>query len=269
MDKPARVEIGERLYVTGFMVAFWSELVLTIVRNGLHFSWASVVIGTITIPVLLYLANWLYSGNRTAQLTTLVVIAVQVLLALLGLKLVPALASLNEQIGPYCATIGILRLFVYGGLAAMLYSPRVRDFLNHQRGGETAAEQEPVEIQITPTGTAVALTDEQLENVGSVGSLVQIAAFVTIVGGLLQLVSAIDGGARGILQAIQGVILLALGVFLLSPAKGLRMLGTPGADTAYLSHSLATLTAFFKRQLLLVVILAVVLIAGIVLSMIS
>ena len=271
MDKPERVEIGKKLYVTAFMVVAWAELVLTIVRNGLHFSWANLgwanlALGIIAVPVLLFLANWLYTGNRTARLATLVFIAIQLLLATLGFKLLPALTELNNQVGPTCASIATSKLLLYGGWGALLlFSPRVQDFFNHQRG-EHPEEKE--EIQITPTGTAVALSGEQLGSVGALGSLVQIAAFVTIVGGLLQLVSATKGGASGLFQAIEGAVLLALGVFLLSPAKGLRKLGVAGADMAYLTYALGALATFFKRQLVLVLIVALVLIAGILISVI-
>jgi hypothetical protein len=269
MDRLERIEIGKKLYVTAFMVVLWADMVLTIVRNGLHFAVGSVVIGILAIPVLLYLANWLHSGNRTARTATLGFIAVQLLLAILGLKLLPALNTLNEQVGPYCATIAVIRLLLYGGWGAMLlYSPRVQEFLAHQRGEAQEPEKTKEDLTITPTGTAVPLSAEQLEGIGALGSLIQIAAFVAIVAGLLQLVSASKGGMTGLFQAIEGAVMLVLGVFLLSPATGLRKLGMPGADMAYLTNALGALAMFFKRQLVLALIVALILIAGIVVAVI-
>src|SRR5437870_562875 len=97
-----RLEIGEKSFVSSVMAVLATEAALTVVTNGMHFSWAGLVLGIVGFCLVLSLANRLYAGSRQAQKIALVWIGFEVLYAAVALCLMVSSAQgveIARQIG--------------------------------------------------------------------------------------------------------------------------------------------------------------------------
>jgi hypothetical protein len=283
MERQERLEIGEKVFVSSVMLGLLTEAGVGLVGNGLHFTWPGVLFSFVSFVALAGLASWLYSGNRTARQATLAWVAFQIMacaaaLIAQGIAQGPLpVLSFVALPAPWLAGIKLLAYAVLG--AALLRSRDVQAFLAHQRGEEFVAAPNAADLAPTPTGVTVPLSDEQAESFGTLALLLQGSALVLMIVGVLRLLLGIqaitaaldarvvEGAAvtGGVLTAAEGVVTLLLGVFLLLPAGAVQMVRSEGADTAYVANAAESLKSFFAKQLVLSIILAALLLAGIVL----
>src|SRR5438105_3383686 len=82
-----RLEIGEKSFVSSVMVVLATEAVLTVITNGIHFSWIGLLLGVFGFCLVLFLANRLYAGSRQAQAIALAWVGFQIVYAALALGL--------------------------------------------------------------------------------------------------------------------------------------------------------------------------------------
>src|SRR5262249_3027591 len=62
-----RLEMGEKCFVSSIMAVLATEAALTIITNGMHFSWIGLLLGIVGFWLVMFLANRLYAGSRQAQ----------------------------------------------------------------------------------------------------------------------------------------------------------------------------------------------------------
>src|SRR5439155_17352944 len=158
---------GQRVYMLGIFAILVVEAISTITNVGMWFEWTSLVLGTVACVGILYLGNWLYTGDKTALLVMRVWVAVELTLVLIAVVLLggegpgPAVA---RHLGVNVWWEGLLKIAAYAGFAAAIFCPGVvLDFLGAQRGegpGATATAPETAETG-APAGEPVELNAEQ------------------------------------------------------------------------------------------------------------
>ncbi|MFO0970446.1 MAG: hypothetical protein U0793_33285 [Gemmataceae bacterium] len=269
MDRDERLEKGEKFLVFAVMAVLGIEGFFTILAANIRFSWLGVIWSVGSSFFMLGLANRIYTGNRTAYTVTSVWSGFQVVLSLVIL-LVLAFRPEAEHATAHLALpvlwMAAVKLIGYSILSVALFlTPRVKDFLDVQRGGELEPEN-----PMAPTGVVVTFADDQKAVIASLGKLLSGAGVVLIVLGVLQgLVGlrefiAIANSERGaalqsltlwlFIRFLPAIATLSIGVLMFKPASAAKLIQTQGADMSYIMNALFKLRGFFSCLVVLILI---------------
>ena len=275
MTRQERLDIGEKIFIGAFVGSIVIEVLLTVFAVTFNpawdtlLPWTILVLGAVFVAFLLYLANWLYTGNRTAWTTALAFAAFQIVLA--SGVIVGMLTNHNfaAYLGASLIWLAIIKAVAYAAFAGFLALPKsVHDFLGLRRG-ETIVEDTPpaatltaAEV-VTPSPT-VPLTDDQAAAFGSLSKWMQTAAGLLIVAGVLRVsvgvinFHLVSDWMLWLPLLLQGIAAIVLGVVLFAPATALKLV--QGRVTDRLMDAFKRLQALYFLQLILlgVVIAAVV-----------
>src|SRR5439155_905006 len=111
-----RIDLGQRVYMLGIFAILVVEAISTITNVGMWFEWTSLVLGTVACVGILYLGNWLYTGDKTALLVMRVWVAVELTLVLIAVVLLSG-RSVAESV--LCLVEGL----AIAALGAELFAP--------------------------------------------------------------------------------------------------------------------------------------------------
>lgn len=265
-DRQDRLEVGEKSFVIVVVLALATELLTTAFGLAIAFHWTGLLIGGLSAVLLVYLANWTYTGDRAGR---------KGLLAFAGLEAVLAMAALVSGLSGSGATgaAGVLGLPALGlsacKLAAYLILAAtvaacgpVKDFLAFKRGEEP--ELTTAVPAVSPSGITVALTDQEVQSLGRLGTLMFAAGLILALVGVLRLFGpSSDNTMVRLVSLGEGIVLVALGLVLLGPASAVELFRREGTDVSYLMHVLGRLRALFLQQIVLGLVLALVLLAAV------
>lgn len=263
MDRPdqhERLEKGEKALVFGVMTAFAVEGFFAIIGPGIGFSWLGIAWGVFSTVFVLALANKLYSGSRPAYSVASVWSAFQVILSLAVLLLLAfnadAAANTKHVTLPtlWMAAVKFAGYAIFS--ACLLLTPRVRDFLDVQRGAELAPEN-----PLAPTGVVVTFTEDQKQTVASLGSLLKTAGVILIIVGTLQGLLSIRQfiqiannvqtqvlqtlGLWLVISFLPAIATVSIGILMFPPAGAAQLIRMQGADMSYIMNALMKLRTFF------------------------
>ncbi len=271
-----RVDLGERLLVTGLMLVLVAES-LVATAAMVRLAWLHVLLGIISVGVALYLANWVYSGNKTGRKLLLGWAALQVGLAALALlafliaredEHVMRLFGIAAPTGATALGLALLKLVAYLFIGTLLLQfISVRDFLSVKAGEEPQPIDRPT---IVPSGTVVAVNDKERKAIGDLGNWMSKAGMVLIAVGILALVVSLQGLTDDPLKAtiylVVGALVLGLGAVMQGPTALVRQLAAESLDLAFLVNAVGQLKALFTKQLAIFGGLAVLCLAAVVLK---
>jgi hypothetical protein len=267
MVNQERLEIGEKSFVSSVLAVLATEAVLTIITNGMHFSWIGLLLGVFGFCLVLFLANRLYAGSRQAQAIALAWVGFQVVFAALALTLMMSSAHGAEsamQIGAPIAWPVVLKAVVYLVLGWVLVRmPTVRDFFAEKRGEQVTHEIAAPVVVAPDAGQPLALTADQVEAARGLAKNLRLVVGALIALGAVQILAGLRfGSVSGLLLAVQGLLTLILGIGLGGPSNEVAPLTSPAEQTkGQLTSALVSFLKFFKLQVLISLILGVILIA--------
>jgi hypothetical protein len=274
-----RLEIGEKCFVSGIMAVLATEAALTIITNGMHFSWPGLLLGVAGFCLILWLANRLYGGSRQAYKIALVWIGFQVLYAGFALYLMASSAQGAEaarQIGAPAAWPVVLKVLVYLSLGWVLARmPTVRDFFAEKRGegrADDLLDQKKAVVQ--EPDTALEFTAGQIEGVRGLARYLRLVVGALIILGILQMIAGAlvydlrSGNVQGFLVLAQGLLTVVLAMALGAPSSEIRLLTSAEQRTrGQLLNAFCSLIRFYKVQVVVGLLLAVVLVARFVIAL--
>jgi hypothetical protein len=265
-------DLGQRFFLLGIFGVLVAEVLITLVNYGQWFEWTSCVLGIIACVGILYLGNWLYTGNTTALMVTRGWVVLRLMLVLVGVLAATSSTTsespLARQLGINVMWEGYLLLAVYLGMAALLFLPGVTlDFFGAQRG-EHATTTPLTGAAMTNSEAATAsapveLTAEHTKALDGLGGALKLAsgAFLTI--GVFEVVTSLlsvsKTPAAAWLGVLEGAALAALGAALLTPTKAVQsLLSASPKSVGYVMNVFISLMATCKGYLLLFLVLAVI-----------
>jgi hypothetical protein len=270
-----RLEIGEKCFVSGIMAVLATEAGLMVVTNGMHFSWAGLVLGVVGFCLILILANRLYAGNRQAHTIALGWIGFEVLYAAFALYLMVSSSQgveMAKQIGAPAAWPVVLKVVVYLSLGWILVRmPTVRDFFAEKRGDIHSHDLLSQKAAVSPEQTSpLQLSAKQTEDIRGLAKYVRWGVAALIILGIAQILTSVvvfqlsSGNPLGILVVVQGVLSIILGMALGGPSNDIRPLTVPEEQTkGQLLDALSSLAKFYRVQAIVGLALAAVLVARI------
>jgi hypothetical protein len=280
MTRQERVDLGEKIFIGAIVGSIVIEVLLTVFAITLNPSWNTPlpwlisVLGAVSVVFLLYLANWLYSGNLTAWKTALGFAALQIVLAggvLYGMSSSPSFAA---YLGAPLFWLALILLIAYIVFAICLGLPRpVHEFLSARRGEtipeDTAPAPAPAAEVITPS-PVLPLTDDQAEAFGSLGTWMQTAGCLLIVAGVLRFFVGLTNiplvldwkqSLPGLPSLLQGIVAIVLGIIVFAPAAALKVV--QGRVTERLLDAFKRLRSLYFLQLILLAIAVAGVVVGI------
>lgn len=260
MERQERLEIGEKLLVFAVMAVFGIEGFFAIIGPAMNFSWLGLAWGVGSFVFVLMLANSLYTGSQTAYTVGSVWSGAQVVLSLvilLVLAFSPECADTTRHLNLPVLWMAAVKLIGYAILSVALFlAPRVKDFLDVQRG----AELEP-ENPLAPTGVEVTFAEDQKAVVASLGRLLTGAGVVLIIVGLLQALQSLSEfitisqretanvmavlGLWLVIRFLPAVATLSIGFLMFQPSSAAKLIRTQGTDMSYIMNVLMKLRNFF------------------------
>jgi hypothetical protein len=274
MTRQERLDVGEKIFVGAFVGSIVIEVLLTLFALSLIVGHGSssavlttVVLGVVFVGFMLFLANWLYSGDLTAWKTAVgwggfqIVLSVAVIVAFLAASNHPGFA---DYLGIPNIWLAVIKAVTYAlFVASLALAPPVRDFLGLRRGEHVPEE---AAAEVPPSGVTVPLTDAQAAAFASLANWITTAGGVLIVAGLVRLGAAVyDTNPRniwpGVPSALEGVVAAALGALLLFPAQALKLFQS--RDMNHLMNALKSLQSLYFKQLILLAVAAVAVVIGI------
>jgi hypothetical protein len=275
MTRQERLDVGEKIFVGAFVGSIVIEVLLTLFALSLIVGHSSssavlttVLLGAVFVGFMLFLANWLYSGDLTAWKTAVgwggfqIVLAVAVIIAFLAASNHPAFVA---YLGLPELSLAVIKAVTYAVfVAALALAPPVRDFLGLRRGEHVPEETAAVEVPAS--GVTVPLTDAQSAAFASLANWITAAGGVLIVAGVLRLGAAVyDTNPKniwpGVPSALEGVVAAALGALLIFPAQALKLFQS--RDMNHLMNALKSLRSLYFKQLILLAVAAVAVVLGI------
>jgi len=267
-------DLGQRLFLLGVFAVLVAEVIVTVANVGQWFEWTSCLLGVIACLGMLYLGNWLYTGNRTALTVTRIWVAIQLAVVLAGviaLSETPADSAIPRHLGINAFWQGYLKLAVYLGFAGLLFAPGATlDFFSAQRGEAPAKVPAPTTEQTAPVGNPVELAVEHTRALEGLGGAMQtVSGVLVIVGALELLIGLLAAGQTSAADwlSIHGIVVAALGAVLWPPTKALQaLLGASPRNTGYVMNFLTALLATFKAYLFILLALAVLVVSQLMLS---
>jgi hypothetical protein len=280
-----RLEIGEKCLVSGIIAVLAAEAALTVITCGIHFTWSGLLLGVFGFCFMLFLANRLYAGDRTAYKIALAWVGFQVLYAIFAFYLLVSSAQgekIAAQIGASVTWAVVLKMLVYLSLGWVLVRmPTVRDFFAEKRGesrahdhalGASLAEKKAAVLQgpEIPLG----LTANQNEGVRGLAQYLRLVVGALITLGALQILVSIaiyglrSGNPQALLVVVQGLLTIVLGMALGSPSNEIKPLTVQEGQTkGQLLSAFDSLIKFYKVQVVVGLLLAAVLVARLVVAL--
>jgi hypothetical protein len=267
-DQPSqRIDLGQRFLLLAIFATLAVEVVVTVVNAGQWFSWVSLALGIVAGVGILYLGNWLYTGNKTALAVTRLWVMVMLILAVFAVTMkltdAPGEAAITRHLGVNILWEGWLKLAVYAGFAAGLFVPGyVLDFLGHQRGEAPAAPA--TAVAAAPAGEPAELTAEHTTALSGLGSAMNSASLALLLVGVLDVIAAVvllgrGDSTGGLLSLFEGIALVGLGGALVAPTKAVQALAeTTPRNMGLVTRMLTQLLATGKAYLILFTVLAFV-----------
>jgi hypothetical protein len=289
MTRQERLDVGEKIFVGVFVGSVVIEVLLTSFAVTFSSGWNTLVpwtillLGGVFVGFLLYLANWLYSGDLTAWKTSLGWAAFQVTLSVAAIVAFLAghgYAHYVAYVGLPVIWLAIIKAVTYAAFAGFLALPQpVRDFLGLRRGEATAHEPTHVHTEVAPvveqpvTGP-LPLTADQFAAFGTLATWMQAAAVLLIVAGLLRFyVGLLNIEADidfkkwlpGLPAVIEGIAACLFGIYLLTPTSAMKLV--PSSDVNGLLRTFNGLKSLYCFQVVLIAVAAVAVILGIAMSL--
>lgn len=258
MDRQERLEIGEKLFVFGFLGVLLVEALFTVIAHGIAPTWMGLLLGIFATCYIAYLGQQIYAGYKSMMQVARFWAAFMLLLSIIALVALAAgggQANLAERLGMPVLWMALIKTAAYAALLAIVFVPQsVKDFVVIKSGGEPALAKE--EKPLAPSGLTVALAAEHKQAVGKLRAGLVSAGVVLLIAGVLRLLLSLGElnahATRGFLALVEGLLLAGLGGLLMFPARALKLLENNSFDMAYLMNALEQLRAFFQRQVLLV-----------------
>jgi hypothetical protein len=259
-----RIDLGQRLFLFGVFSIVVAETMTTVVNIGEWFEWTSCLLGVVATLVILYLGNWLYSGDKTAHLATTIWVIFFVGLTLLAiffrLEFESTGAAAGERwsrhLGVNVLWEGFLKLAAYCLFAVILFAGPTRDWLAIRRG-----EPAPTLADAVPalSGEPVELAAEHTNALAACAAAMTTASITLIGIGLVECVVAFSFpaffGGYWPVSIVEGFALLGLGLGLTEPAKKINdLLAAAPKTTGYVATFLQTLESNYARGLILTVL---------------
>src|SRR5260370_482456 len=240
MTRQERLDVGEKIFIGVFVGSIVIEVLLTLFAITLNpawntlLPWTIVVLGAVFVAFLLVLANWLYSGDRTAWTTALGFAGFQIVLAAGVIVGILTSHSFAAYLGTSLIWLAIAKAVTYAAFAGFLALPKaVHDFLGLRRG-ETIPDDPPAVVEAPPPPVEVPtapvplpLTDDQAAAFGSLSTWMQVAGGLLIVAGLLRFyvglaniepVLEVKKWLPGLPAVLEGLAATLFGIYLFSPA---------------------------------------------------
>ena len=132
MTRQERLDIGEKIFVGVFVGSIVIEVLLTLFAITLNPAWNTLLPWTILCSASCssasscYLANWLYSGNRTAWNAALGFAAFQIVLAVAVIVAMLANHRFAAYLGTPLIWLAIIKAVTYAAFAGFLSLPTTR-----------------------------------------------------------------------------------------------------------------------------------------------
>jgi hypothetical protein len=261
-----RIDLGQRLFLLGIFAVTVCELVGIFVNLGPTFAWTSLLLNGFATVFIVYLGNWLYSGDKTALAVARTWVPLMAIVAGFGLACQWAELThpdFGRYVGITAVWLGLLKFIVYGTFALCLLTPGyVLDFLAAQRG-ETVAPASAVEQEAT-TGMPAELTTEHVTLLGRLAGAMKNASFVLLVVGLFEACASVarfsaENNISAILNVVEGLAVASLGCLLMAPTRAVQALvGAANKHMGYVMQMLARFQALYVAYLVTFGVLAVV-----------
>jgi hypothetical protein len=267
-EQPQRIDLGQRFFLLSIFAVLVVEALATVVNMGHAFAWSSTILGIVSTLAILYLGNWLWTGDRTALTVTriwaLLQLALVVVLMVILLGDVHTGSSLPRNLNISTAWEGWLKLAAYIGLVVALFVPGVvLDFIASHRGEPTAPVAANAADKILPTGEPVNLAVEHVNALEGLSRAMKTVTGVLIVVGVFEVLAGLlTYGKTPIgswLSVAEGVALVVLGALLLAPLHGLQsLLSAAPRNTGHVLTFLTQLSMTFTGYVVVFLALAAV-----------
>jgi hypothetical protein len=273
-EQTSRSDLGQRFFLLSVFAILAVEVVVTVFNVGMWFEWSSCLLGILAAVGILWLGNWLWSGDKTALTVTRVWVVVMFVLALVAqIWLLTLEPTLSRYLGVNAAWQGWLKLAAYGGFACALFVPGVvLDFVSGQRGEAAPAESAAATAAAPPTGEPVELTAEATKALTGLSGAMKVAAGLLPVLGILEMfIASLKYGkaplGSALADTLEGFALVFLGALLALPSKSLQnLLDTTPRNTGHVMGFLLQLLGAFKGYALILPALAIAALARLALS---
>lgn len=272
-------DLGQRLFLTGVFAVMVVELVDIFVNIGSTFEWTAFVLNLFSALFILYLGNWMYSGNKNALAVARGWVGLMAAVAAVGLAfrwLGLMHPDVSGHLGITAIWLGILKLAVYGTFAGWLFSGSVLDFLASQRGETTATAAATTEHP-PATGAPVELAADHVTALDGLAGTMKMASVILVAVGLLDMACGLSVVARGglenfdftkigpLLNLVEGLAVVLLGVLLLPPLQNLQgLIGAAQRHMGIVMHLLHQLHTLYLGYIGVFLVLAAVAICRIV-----
>ena len=255
----SKTDLGHRLYVLGVFAVFFAEVALIVVNLGEGFGWLVALPGIVSSVLLLWLGNWLYTGNRQALSLMRFFVFVELCLCLAALISLGGSAVVAKYLGMTAMWQVDLKLFVYIVFSVLLMLSATLGFLSARRGESAATVATVTPEEMAAAGSPVDLGTEQtktLENLEQAMTLFACVAWtLAIVLLVIEVVNRGDGQSNILLYAaVVGTIIL-----LLQPVRPLHILLR--ASPCNMGHVMNVLSAFATTWKGYVIVLLVLVLA--------
>jgi hypothetical protein len=269
-------DLGQRLFLLGVFFILLVEVVTTVANVGQWFEWTSCLLGIIASVGILYLGNWLYTGNTTALMVTRIWVVLQLALVLAAMGIIlmdmASDSTIPRHFGVNAIWQGVLKLAAYLGFAGLLFVPGATlDFFSAQRGEARTAALAATRDVTAPAGDPAELAVEHTRALEGLGGALKTVSGVLLAVGALDLLTGLlilgQNPAAGVLSIVEGVALAAWGAVLMAPTKATQTL--LAASPRYMGYVMDLCTSFlgtFKAYLLILVVLAVVVVCRLVIT---
>jgi hypothetical protein len=226
-----------------------AEVLFTLMATGQHFAWPRLILGVFGAVFILFLGQRLYAGDRGIERIALGWAGFQIVLMLASLAVGPhaqgGIAGIVQDVGLPVRYMALLKGIAYGSFAAALAAPcAAHAFVAAKRGDDV---EKFLPAAVADTTHPLTWTADQLKLLGSLTTLMQIAAGVLALVGVYVILNAIPPSLNmslgRTLLLLEGVLTLGLGALLIVPAQALADAGgAPHSTLGRLQSALLRLT---------------------------
>jgi hypothetical protein len=269
--------LGETLFLSGAILSFLSEVILTF-RSLVALNTIGTLLGVVFIVGTVVIIDRLYAGKTNARRPALAWIALQIVIAIVGIVLLSSHRADShawaERLSVSSIYFGAFKAAAYGLFGFLLTQTTPALFFLRQKAGEhvevpTAAA--PLE-EVAPAGVSVPVAAADMPKVASLasmlqwaGSLMMIAGFFVAVASGLHVAGPQAARLPNYLHFAEGLVLLLLGLSLLVPARAVRNVAERGTDANFALDSIAKLASLSYKQVILAAALLAITVAILVL----
>jgi hypothetical protein len=191
-----RSDLGQRFFLLGVFAILVVEALATIVNVGQAFTWTGTVLGIIATIGVLYLGNWLFTGDRSALSAMRGFVVIELILAAVALAMLvsdmPSDSPIPAHLNVSASWQGWLKVIAYGGFALALFMPGVvLDFLAQQRGETPTSAASPTAEALAPAGEPVTLAADQTKALEALSGALGLAGALLLLVGLLVMLASL------------------------------------------------------------------------------